>query len=389
MAGNITANAAIPTVASPTGRKMARLVRVDGITPIEGADRIVAAHVGGWVCVVGKGDFEPGDKAVYFEIDTFLPAADERYASFAERGVKKMTVGDAVMEGVVIRTMRLRGVYSQGLLMRPDTVGIDAETHEVGDDVTREAGVWEYEPIDLNPGSIGHWDDALAPCAGAMRIQNCGEVWDILRKVETRASIKVDGTSMGIVNDDRENARRNGIRLFGHRLEFPADETNEGYKAAKAAGLVGFVEANPGLMVQFEFAGPKINSNRQHLKGFRAFPFAVWDIRTREQVPFQNVGRFPGAAWDALRDAAAPVLEGIEWELGSYDTIEDVVGKVDGIRGNVTKDALDEGVVWHVLGRGEVPDDEWAGAKAKLMNVLGSTLEAKCISNKYLVKHKV
>lgn len=385
---DIVAAPATPDIASPTGRKMARLVRIGGIAPIEGADRIVAAHVGGWVCVVGKGDFEVGDKAVYFEIDTFLPANDARYAHLAERGVKKMTVGDSVVEGAVIRTMRLRGVYSQGLLVRPETVGVDADVHEVGDDVTHEAGVWEYEPIDLNPGSIGHWDSSLAPCAGAMRIQNCGEVWDVLRRVETRASVKVDGTSMGIVNDDRENAKRNGIRLFGHHLEFPADETNEGYKAAKAAGLVGFVERHPGLMVQFEFAGPKINSNRQRLKGFRAFPFAVWDIRTREQVPFQDAGRFRGEEWDALRDAAAPVLAGAEWELGSYDSIEDVIEKVDGIRGNVTRDVLDEGVVWHVLGRGDVPEDEWAGARARLMDALGSTLEVKCISNKYLVKHK-
>lgn len=36
-------------------RKLARITTVDGFAPIEGADRIVAAHVGGWTVITPKG----------------------------------------------------------------------------------------------------------------------------------------------------------------------------------------------------------------------------------------------------------------------------------------------------------------------------------------------
>lgn len=35
-------------------RKLARVTTVDGFAPIEGADRIVAAHVGGWTVITPK-----------------------------------------------------------------------------------------------------------------------------------------------------------------------------------------------------------------------------------------------------------------------------------------------------------------------------------------------
>lgn len=43
-------------------RKLARITKVDGFAPIEGADRIVAAHVGGWTVITPQGgaDRRPG-----------------------------------------------------------------------------------------------------------------------------------------------------------------------------------------------------------------------------------------------------------------------------------------------------------------------------------------
>jgi len=54
-------------------RKLVSLRQVKEIRPIEGADRIEVAVVDGWNVVVPKGSFKPGDLAVYFEIDSFLP----------------------------------------------------------------------------------------------------------------------------------------------------------------------------------------------------------------------------------------------------------------------------------------------------------------------------
>ena len=57
-------------------RELAYVVRIDNITAIPGYDRVELAHVGGWTIVVGKGEFQIGDPAIYFEIDSKLPEVE-------------------------------------------------------------------------------------------------------------------------------------------------------------------------------------------------------------------------------------------------------------------------------------------------------------------------
>ena len=57
-------------------RELAYVVTIDGILPIEGADRVEQAVVGGWHIMVRKGQFEPGSAAIYFEIDSRVPETE-------------------------------------------------------------------------------------------------------------------------------------------------------------------------------------------------------------------------------------------------------------------------------------------------------------------------
>ena len=95
-------------------RKLASIQRIWKIEPIEGADRIELAHVLGWQCVVNKGQFQPMDIGVYFEIDSFLPIRPE--FEFMRSSSYKKT--DIMGEGFKLRTMRFRGQISQ----RPPSV---------------------------------------------------------------------------------------------------------------------------------------------------------------------------------------------------------------------------------------------------------------------------
>lgn len=105
-------------------RKLASIVEIGELQPIEGADKIeVAIPKGkGWKVVVGKGDFHVGDIAVMFEIDSFLDTNDERYAFLRDRCLRKFVSksGNVLREGLKIKTIKLRGVISQGLLMPLD-----------------------------------------------------------------------------------------------------------------------------------------------------------------------------------------------------------------------------------------------------------------------------
>ena len=86
-------------------RKLASIQRIWQIEPIEGADRIELAHVLGWQCVVNKGQFQPMDLAVYFEVDSFLPVREE--FEFMRASSYRKT--DIMGEGFRLRTMKFRG----------------------------------------------------------------------------------------------------------------------------------------------------------------------------------------------------------------------------------------------------------------------------------------
>jgi hypothetical protein len=53
-------------------RKLASIQTVNAVEPIPNADAIEKIRVLGWWVVVKKGEHQPGDKLVYFEIDSLL-----------------------------------------------------------------------------------------------------------------------------------------------------------------------------------------------------------------------------------------------------------------------------------------------------------------------------
>ena len=118
-------------------RKLASIQRIWKIEPIEGADRIELAHVLGWQCVVNKGQFQPMDIGVYFEIDSFLPIRPV-YEFMRSSSYKKT---DIMGEGFKLRTMRFRGQISQGLLLPLSQFPEIPVGAAVGDDVTELLGV--------------------------------------------------------------------------------------------------------------------------------------------------------------------------------------------------------------------------------------------------------
>ena len=92
-------------------RELAYLVRVDGVSPMD-ADRLECAHIGGWNCVVGKGEFKEGRIAVFFEIDSKLPEV-KPFTDMHFLATKKYK----------IKSQKIRGVISQGLLVPVSAFG--------------------------------------------------------------------------------------------------------------------------------------------------------------------------------------------------------------------------------------------------------------------------
>lgn len=105
--------------------------RIGEITKHDNADTLGITEIDGRPCVVRLGEWQTGDLAVYVPVDSLVPVAEPRFAFLA----------DKAKAGVYrVRAMRLRGVFSMGLLVRPD-----ADMAE-GDVVNERLGIGTYEP---------------------------------------------------------------------------------------------------------------------------------------------------------------------------------------------------------------------------------------------------
>lgn len=110
-------------------RELAYVVKVDEIRPIEGADRVEIAVVNGWHIMVRKDQFKPGDLAVYFEIDSKVPA-EEPFMFLEPKHFKIKT--QKYFKGTVI---------SQGLLMGFEDFGWEKDAYKLGDFLTQKLKV--------------------------------------------------------------------------------------------------------------------------------------------------------------------------------------------------------------------------------------------------------
>ena len=120
-------------------RKLATVRKIDNILPIAGADAIECAVVGGWKVVVKKGEYQVGDLGIYCEIDSWIPHA---LAPFLSKG-KEPRVFEGI-PGERLRTVKLRGQISQGLLL--PALGQTPITGE-GDDLTEFLGIVKWEKV--------------------------------------------------------------------------------------------------------------------------------------------------------------------------------------------------------------------------------------------------
>lgn len=113
-------------------RKLASIQKIESIRHIEGADSIVCATILGWECVVKKDEFKEGESVIYIEVDSNLPEKEE----FEYLRPRKFR----------IKTIRLRGQISQGLVLPVELLPKELQKATIGTDVTETLGIVKYDP---------------------------------------------------------------------------------------------------------------------------------------------------------------------------------------------------------------------------------------------------
>jgi RNA ligase (TIGR02306 family) len=118
--------------------------RVTEIKAIEGADNIELAVVGGWNAITKKGTHSLGDHVVVMTTDAVVPLAIS----------DAIGVTNYLRKGQRVKTVKLRGVYSECLIVSLDSLpqmkkhfatGIGYYWNE-GEDLMEVLGVFKYEP---------------------------------------------------------------------------------------------------------------------------------------------------------------------------------------------------------------------------------------------------
>jgi RNA ligase (TIGR02306 family) len=129
------------------------IAKINEVKAIEGADNIEQVIVGGWNAITKKGEFKQGDLTVIATTDAVIPEA------FSE----KMGVTSYLRKGGRVRTVKLRGVYSECLIIPTKYIPGYGDRYQDGDDMMEKFGIVKYEPpvkqIQLASGRKIKWRD--------------------------------------------------------------------------------------------------------------------------------------------------------------------------------------------------------------------------------------
>lgn len=251
-------------------RKLASVVVVDDVVPIDNADAIVLARIAGWQCVVKKGEFNKGDRGVYLEIDSVPP--DNEAFRWLWQSKKDPAVVVPRPASFRIRTIKLRGCLSQGLLLPLDKAGVDVDV-AVGTDVADVLGVSKYEPP--APAGVGGYRGTFpgfVPKTDEMRVQAAPEVLDELRGKPWVATLKCDGTSATFVRVD------DALHCCSRNQSVADDGSSFYWHIAKVLQLDAVLAQHPTLAIQGEIVGPGIQKNPMGLAEKELRVFSIYDV---------------------------------------------------------------------------------------------------------------
>lgn len=339
-----------PSIRETLMRKLVQIKTIDRIDPIEKADSLETAVIGGWKAVIRKGEFTAGESILYFEVDSVLPNTVPEFQFLMARSEKTVVnEKNQNVTGHILKTVRLRGQISQGLIL-PLGFGLNENSsQDEVDEVFNELGVFKYEPVNSDPKlQVGVFPTGLARKTDSERVQNLtNEFLESLDPSEWIATEKVDGTSSTFIKIDGE------LRIAGRNweLNIAGDHLH-----ARIARELDLAEIMPeGSVLQGEIFGEGIQKNPLKMDGVK---FAIFS--SSSLGPDEKFDKFVEDNSVPRRDFTLP------------KTIDEAVEQVYGMKSLLNPKAQSEGVVWWNVNNTEYEE-------------LGHRPNFKAINNKFLI----
>lgn len=122
------------------------ILKIENIEKHPNADRLDIIQVLGWNCIVQKDSFKIGDLCLYIPIDSILPEEVENKIFGLNSKIK--------LEKHRVRTIKLRKIISQGLVVKPEQIGI--YKYKENEDYTEFLKIKKYEPQENLPNIYGN-----------------------------------------------------------------------------------------------------------------------------------------------------------------------------------------------------------------------------------------
>jgi RNA ligase (TIGR02306 family) len=255
-------------------RKLATIRKIAEVKSIEGADKICAYRVDGWWVVDSVGKYQVDDLVVYAEPDSWVPT---ELAPFLSKG-KEPREYEGV-KGERLRTVKLRGQISQGLLL-PLSVVTEVQKEDwvtpdefEGSDVTDVLGIIKWErPMNAQLAGMARGNfPALVPKTDQERIQNLTRSFEQYQQDIWSITEKLDGSSCTFYLDDEDV-----FHVCSRNLDLKEDEANSFWKVARKFNIEDIMRRNfmKGMAIQGEMIGEGIQGNQYKVQ----LDFYVYDM---------------------------------------------------------------------------------------------------------------
>jgi RNA ligase (TIGR02306 family) len=284
------------------------VARINEVKPIEGADNIELGVIGGWNCIIKKDSHKVDDLVVVATTDAVIP----------QELSDAMNVTNYLRKGGRVRTVKLRGVYSECLIISLDSLpqmkqqyakGIGYYWDE-GEDLMEVLGIYKYEPpavqVQLASGRKikYHQNPNFGVYYKFPNIKNVKGMFDEFDEVEVTRKIHGTNARYGIVKKRKLSIWDKVKRFFGdewvdyeyvygsHNVEKGSDTQGfydtdvwktiaEKYNIREKLwdlfkGLQDVYEIGEGIVIYGEIYGPGIQKNYDY--GLKEIEYAGFDM---------------------------------------------------------------------------------------------------------------
>lgn len=272
---------------------LATILVIDNIVPHGNADSLEIALIKNWSVIVKKGDFSIGEKICFIIPDSVLPMVE--WAAFYNAKSNR------------VRSIRLRGVWSEGICEKLSKLGLDSNL-EVGTDVTKILNIFKYEPPapkELNargnlPFNLFRTDENR---------------WESLKQVpfgeKTTVTLKVDGQSFSagckLINNDAQTFITS--RSLELKPEFNNNYTLIDKKYSITDKLKEYcLKTGQSLCIRGEIYGLGVQSFKHNPHSKTPIDFAAFsllDLNTLQYKSFNDLRKL----YSELNIPVVPVIE--------------------------------------------------------------------------------